>query len=111
MADFKHFLCFVHFFVKKKKQTILAAIISEKCIGYSKYSDSETDKPHRECPKRAELPDVNIHRHACMQSQINKTVSRLSNMADTFYEKITRCTKVCEHYCALWMLIGWPDKI
>ena len=33
----------------------------EKCIEYGKYSDSQIDKPQRGCPKRAELPDVNIN--------------------------------------------------
>ena len=36
-------------------------INSEKCIEYGKYSNSQTDKPQRGRPKRAELPDVNIN--------------------------------------------------
>ena len=33
---------------------------TQKCIEYGKYSDSQIDKPQAGCPKRAELPDVNI---------------------------------------------------
>ena len=52
MADFEYFHALSMFLWKN-----LA-----KCIEYGKYcSDSQIDKPQLGCPKRTELPDVNIN--------------------------------------------------
>ena len=37
-------------------------------------------------------------------------------MTDTFFEKFTRCAKVCAYFFLIvlfffWMLIGWADKL
>ena len=54
IANFKYFLCFVHFLVKQIGRN------SENCI---EHVDSWIDKP-RGCPKRAVLPDVHINKGA-----------------------------------------------
>ena len=62
-------------------------------------SDSQIDKPQcgRVSQKSWAARCKYKHRH---KPKFNKTYSTvwLSNMADTFLEKRTRCTKVCEHY-------------
>ena len=57
MADFKYFRVLSVFLWKKN-----TSINSEKCIKYHMASSkSQIDKPQPGCPKRAELPDVNIN--------------------------------------------------
>ena len=49
------FACFVRFLVKQ------IGIKTHKSVLNMASSDSQIDKPQRGCPKRAELPDVNIN--------------------------------------------------
>ena len=53
MADFEY-SCFVRFLGKKLAST-------QKSVLNMASSDGQIDKPQRGCPKRAELPGVNIN--------------------------------------------------
>ena len=53
-------------------------------------------------------------RKVCLFYSQNNEIVWLSNMADTFFEKSTRCAKVCGLYfldCAFRTLIGWAGKL
>ena len=55
----------------------------------------------------------NIWKVCLFFSQNNKIVW-LSNVVDTFLEKLKRCAKVCGLFsldCTFWMLIGWAGKL
>ena len=50
----------------------------------------------------------------CLFSSQNNKIVWLSNMADAFLEKLTRCAKACGLFfldCALWMLTVWAEKL
>ena len=72
-------------------------------------STLRSSEQRRKCRTRSE----NVWRVCLFYSQNNKIVW-LSNMTDAFFEKFTRCAKVCGLFfldCAFWMLIGWADKL
>ena len=71
-----------------------------------------TSRSREQSTKRRSRSE-NMWKVCLFYSQNNKIVW-LSNMADTFLEKFTRCAKVCGLLfldCAYRMLIGWAGKL
>ena len=85
--------------IKMKKPIILCARSTSR--------SSEQSKKRRARNKNM--------RTFCLFYDHNNKILWLSNMADTFLGKFTRCAKVCGLFSSSWlcfrMLIGWADKL